>query len=464
MSYFDDFMMEAYLGKTETLIQAEQVLGQLMTLIKQEPLKDWTTHPLNKKLGDLLSQQFGFSSTYVKWIRTARAIPSVYTLFSSDVILYGRKDIEYLGKKKGFYDKGHNHTCYIMASATMVSQLNLTAEELMGILLHEIGHNFDNGPWMTFHQIWALLSQIASIFKVVTYVVPTEDGWEPVRQTVFNPAAIVNIAKTTNSGKEILKFVDDTFERILEWARPLKYFANFFNEIVSWVARFTEIFFSGLSFWITLPLSVILSPVAHLYGLVSRKTEQWADSFAAVYGYGGALGSALSKFSTTNTYSPKNDEFEIRRIGRDFVMMYRALSGVLVGGATHGTIDTRIMSNIQFLEKEVEASGYPASMKADMKQQIAEMKKVYEDYINMSDDQKLTLTSSCRRMLAKMFKGRSDYIAKLFPDNYADIRESVLDKKLEIYEAFKDRLITESERDVLIDTLEDVNCLRVFSE
>lgn len=84
------YFTEAYFGKSTTLIEAENVLAQLISEMKVNPIADYTNHQLNSKLEKLLQKQFGFKGVHIVWKRTAEAQPNIMTIINSDIIFKGK--------------------------------------------------------------------------------------------------------------------------------------------------------------------------------------------------------------------------------------------------------------------------------------------------------------------------------------------------------------------------------------
>lgn len=399
-----DYITEAFMGKTPTLQEAEKVLGELSELIKNKPMADYTNHQLNVKLCALLSKQFGFKHTYIRWYRSSEITTNVYTLFSIDASFTGSDYIE-CHKNRGYYDSKHKHTCYIRASVTLLSKLNLTPNELMSILIHEIGHNFDYSGYMFFNVIVSLL-----------YTIITNNLIPPI--------------KMTNPGKNLTATLAMGIDKIVDVFKFTKYIAQFFKDAYSLLFRIVESLIAIPTFLST-PMQVLLSPLTHLLTTPKRKIEQFADSFAAMYGYGPSLASAFIKLDNANLN--KNPKILLTKINKDFLLMNRYITSVLLG-AGYGSNDTRIYSNLTYLRNEIKSTDYPKELKAELLENVNKIEEIYNYYIDGDDEHKNIFTLFVRQMVSDIFKRRSDYIAKFFPDNLASFDESTDDIiKLEPY-------------------------------
>lgn len=394
------YFTEAYFGKSSTLIEAENVLASLISEMRKNPLADYTNHPLNSKLEKLLQKQFGFRGVHIVWKRTPEFAPNVMTMINSDVIFKGNSIVA-IDKKKGYQDKEHQHICIIHASSTMASHLNLTPEEYLAILLHELGHNFDYSGYMI----------LDYMMKMLNVVISACSG---------NMNSILGIiAQVPEIGKMVSYDFQSAVERILESVPILKRIAFSLNKFISSVSRITEIAFAPLITSMT-PLYLILSPLSQFSNLTTRKVEIFADSFAAVYGYATPLASALTKMDSLNMIRGVNTEKEtgLYAFVKDMAMLNRYILSFCT--SDHGTTDARIKTLISTIERDIREGDYPPEVEKELKNQLKESLELYKHYVEIGDDRvKLTATTWCRKLITDMCNGNTDIIAKLFPENLA---------------------------------------------
>lgn len=444
----EDVMYESYLGKSQTLIEAEETIGELISLMKANPTADYTTHPLNKKLQSLLEKQFGFRRVYISWRRSPESLPMVGTPLSADIIVHGRFTIE-KSKERGFYDKSYSHICLIQASSTLTSQLDLTAEEYLAILLHEIGHNFDYSVYMIINT----LMEIAK--KVIKITINPLNNFKPTVSVKKNKI-LPNVLSTTGVIKTISHGLYYAYEKIVDLFPILKKIMYQISRFGSMVTRGIEGVMS-IPMLLALPIEVILSPICHLIATPTRKSEEFADSFAATYGYGVPLSRALTKLGRYNLIRYRNDRNSLRNFIRDTTMTQRYLLETFIA-PDHGTADVRILSQIQQLKKDALALDFPPDAEQELLSQISEMEKMYDDYKNGIEmgEHVLGFTAYMRKAVINVFDGRNDFIAKLFPsidltlESYEDGID-VNNIKLQIYESAYIGDITDEEKDILLE-------------
>lgn len=404
-------VQEAYYGKSNTLIAAEKVLEVLLTEVRQNPLNDYTNHSLSRKFSELICKQFGFKQVIISWKRTPRVMANAMTFFSLDVVTDKYNDFRIIDKSHGLYDRSHNHVVYMVISSTMISQSGITAEELMAIIMHELGHNFDKSVYACLNVGFSLFTSLCRIFAGDT-------------------SAIINVGSMLNPGKQIGGGIASGIEEIKDAFSPLKSLSMALKKFMDWFMRGFEYLTAPLAI-LTMPLALLCSPLSHLTTTPTRKMEEFADSFATAYGYGPALASGLNKLESTNIilYDKKPRLTGIRKTLGDLAMAQRYIMSVTMN-PDHGSNDTRIRSNIDMLKKDLAREDYPATVKAEIMKQIAEMEKAYDQYMVLDREKgQGRITHFMRQFFSSIFKGRSDYIAKLFPENTVNRFESTENEK-----------------------------------
>lgn len=419
----NELFKEAYFGKSETLVEAEKILDALIPIIKSNPLGDYTNHPLSRALANALKRQFGFKDLFLTWKRSSKSRPSIYTFVSSDIAFSG-KNIVGIDKKTGYFDKEHAHTAYITLSSTFPAQVNLTGAEYLAFILHEIGHNFDASMYNMIHTLFNIIKSTFLVTKLP----------DPNNSEVLNTYVGVDLLPmiiSTGPGKSIYHTLVKWVEKILDGFPFLKRIADLGRRLGDWFNRVLDVYLSP-ALLASLPTFVLLSPSAHLAGLFARKGEMFADSFAAAYGYGSELLSGLTKFDTaykfkaTESGSIKDavsdlNEHPIRRFFTDLSIAESYVISLLTNG-THSTDINRAKLNLDMLKKDLQNGDFPPDVRASLQQEVAKFEKSIEDYrrgyFDGNEETNLPLTLCARQLLYNSFHGRSDYIAKLFPDNF----------------------------------------------
>ena len=432
----ENTLTEAYFGKTPTIQEAERVLARLIREMKKTPVGDFTNHPLNKKFEKLIQKQFGWKNFYMIWNNSPASKLGTSTFISSD-ILYNRKNVNFVDKTKGFYDKNHSHTAYVQSEPTMVLNYGLTAPEMMAVLLHEFGHNFDNSVYGV---VGLLLSYALAINDIVNSI-PTIGGTfkyglsDPNIDIVAKSKLVKNIGtflyKRINLfvasmpfGKKMHHVIKEIESELIEKIPKLKPCIAIYNvmfDAFSTVNNFRHLTLSLLN----MPNIIMKAPMHHLAKSLTRKGETFADSFAAAYGYGPELAVGLSKLTKTSLNPLSLDVDNMPSITKAVYDFYKAESYFIqfLLGSGHGTEDTRIHAVTRQIKSELNDPNIPRGLKKELEAQVIDLEKTYNDFLSTeNEDTKLVITALLRGALNKIFRGESDFIAKFLPENTVNTR------------------------------------------
>lgn len=424
------YFKEDYYGKTPYLLKAEKVLESLMTLVKQNPLDDYTNHPLNIKLQKLLQKQFGFKDVFILWFQDSKKRRTAKT-FSSVNIFSGLIDeTRFKNKKDGFYDTNHKLICCITISISNMVYADISAEECMAILLHEIGHNFD---YSINHAISTILGIVGSASRIVSkksIVIgkrydPESDTTTLYRTTIpiIDLEQVIYLAGVaTPIRKTYAKFIS-LIDKLLNKFPFAKKVENVFGELISY---YDKMYYMITSFrnLKNLPRQILLTPLsAYAQIFVIRKNEEFADSFATMYGYGPSLMTGLTKLDYTAVMNLQDTEIGNNPVVKallDITMLESCICSFFLSG--HGTDEQRIMQQIKFVKKEISNGNYPPSIKEELKNQVNELEEILRNNVEMTDEKvKLPFTIFVRRLISKIFHNDTEMISKLFPENLANI-------------------------------------------
>ena len=114
------------------------------------------------------------------------------------------------------------------------------------------------------------------------------------------------------------------------------------------------------------------------------------------------------------------NEHPIRRFFTDLSIAESSIISLFIDG-THGTSINRAKTNLDMLKNDLQNGDFSPDVRASLQQEIINLEKAINDYrkgyIDGNEESNLPFTLCARKLLYNAFNGRSDYIAKLFPDN-----------------------------------------------
>ena len=366
-----DIVTEAYIGKTNTLKQAEAELAKVLEIIYtfDQPTLE-TGKIVNystccRKFNDLLSKEFG---TRILVNFTPKPIFSLggYTFITSTMwdFVQVNKNFRATGK---FVSNTRAFPIYVNISYALINEQKIDSEELMGIILHEIGHNIQHVPIIT------SLDIVSALFS-------------PISSTIYsNIERGMSIVASLPVLNQLIRF-DNIFTKI-------------FKDITGGGRYNALIVFFRLMVMKSHQLFMLVDPVRHFgaYG-----AERYSDSFATAYGYGQALSRGLLKIdpvTANTTYKKVVNSNKITAFGDLVLITFMNICSMITLTGVHPSTGHRIKNGLEKLERDLQTGDYPVEVKKSLESDIRIMRSIYTDYLNASDAQKNEVTSFYRKYI-----------------------------------------------------------------
>lgn len=406
---------EAYFGKSKELQQMEECISKLKQEYQDAILNfgNIERNPNWQQLRKLLEDKFGFYSLSLILLR--ESVPNAYTLPVSCTIDGAAKMSKYaMVDMKGLkYNKNCKccTLCYI--TDTLFFNEKLTAGETLSILLHEIGHNFDE---VCYKHLCAF-NVIDSIFYGL-YVL------------MLHPLQFYNAFLLFTGGRRIFSQFMNSIQGSMLWV--------FFDVISNLISVPVGIYYK-IVFPIAKPLIYGLST---LYNLIDPLTplivacdgyqkEQFADKFVAMHGYGPEYASAMGKM-----------EDEINNFGIQWAInripivahFYQAIT-VVTGFLGKSRIDphpdyaARMMAIMNVIETDLDKDkSIDAKTKQQAKKDIARIRQNIKNYLDDVKDENSfgdDVQKAYQKWLLNAYPGKGDIRSSLYPDNDENINKSL---------------------------------------
>lgn len=368
-----EIVTEAYIGKTSTLKQAEAELDKVLQIIyafdqpSLETGKIVNYSSCCRKFNDLLSKEFG---TKILVNFTPMPIFSLggYTFITSTMFDFVQvnKNFKATGK---LVSNPKLFPIYVNISYALINEQKLDAEELMGIILHEIGHNIQHVPIIT------SLDIVSAFFS-------------PLSGALYSN---IERGATIIAGIPVLN--------------QLIRFENIFNKIIKDITgagRMNALTtFYKLMIVKSHQLYTLIDPVRHFGGYAA---ERYSDSFATAYGYGQGLSRGLLKIdgvTANTTYKKVVNSNKITAFGDMVLVTFMNICMMITMMGVHPATAHRIKNGLEKLERDLETGDYPVAVKKSLESDIKTMRKIYTDYLNASDAQKNEITSFYRKYIER---------------------------------------------------------------
>lgn len=337
-------VMERYVGSSPNIEKALAALTKIVKDINSKSALDlitanYTDSKENEIICRMFEKEFGFHKMELFW--SNESIPNAFTMTGGALINAspGMTDSVLDNKGKRYYDQRHTYNCYVVVITDFIRTLQMTPREAMSVLLHEIGHNFDNlwttqvqyGVYMFFGQL-IIPDIIKAIYKMIF------QGWYAVQKAFPRFAYAVDVITHLPYHLSIVR-----------------------------IPNFAA-------------LRDIANPFALMNLICGTRSEYYSDAFAASYGFGPDFASSTMKMSDRGKLGGAAERvvYEIPVI-RSLLDCIMGPLNLLIGLIDpHPTDENRILAIRQSLENDLNDPHTPSSLKPEIKRQIQTIDRYIE--------------------------------------------------------------------------------------
>jgi len=430
----DDVLNEAYLGKSKELKHMEDLIEKIRikygtsgssfhgfrTMFSNlESSEEW--QELRKSFEDV----FGFYSVSLL-LDSNTEFPNAFTVPMSitfDANVRAPFAIQYKDKRIK-YDKKHKFCTLIIITAPLLFTKKLSSAEILAVLLHEVGHNFDTAVLPGFLGI-----RILDIIMQASNAISSKPGLIDLPLVfsflmgLFTPTRMLDNAITnaiqSNPTLQTLKKMTMGFITLVPHSIGL------IKKIIYPVLKLSAIenIITALMY-----IPVIIAYKVVYASVFSYTAETFADSFATLYGYGPELQSALIKMKT---------EVMDEGIGTNKALASIPIIGHWMGlneyvwdhfaslTDGHPNFNARLKTSINLLEKDLQDPRIDKKTKYQVKDDLKKLNKIYDEFNKLSESDKDIFSDSnyAHSTRASMEK-LSEYI---YGRHMPDIRSGVMD-------------------------------------
>lgn len=297
-------LSEAYFGKTPEILEAEAQLNKFRNKhMKNYVLKNISVNsdPDLIMFDRMIEKIFGFGCFTLKIINSP--IANGFTLpvdYRFDAV---RDGSDIIADKKGFkFKKKFDYSVIVYSYSGIIFNPDFTTGEIMAMILHEIGHNFNsalskkNGTMVNLFVTIQFLKLVAEFLSMpVLFVNDIPDALKTYSNE-FRKFADKKGREWRENGSALILIYD-----IYKWINILK------TNVGYTMAQLVNVLTLGLGSAFTTIITKLLnllSPAAiinALTGLIwlpmKYRSERTADNFATMYGYGSETISLMNKMS-----------------------------------------------------------------------------------------------------------------------------------------------------------------------
>ena len=368
----NNIVTEAYVGQTSTLKKAEVELKKVLEMIYAFDNVSFETGKLVnyssacKNFCDLLSKEFG-TKILVNFTPQDPHGAGAYTYVTSTIWDYTNVVQEY-NRSGRIRTTPNMFPIYVTVAYPVINNYRLTSDEVMGIILHEIGHNITHVPIINSLNLVAMLLRppvgalISSLDRLATII----EGVPVVNQ-------LIRFSNLFN------KFVSDmTGDR-------LNAFLTFYRLVID----------GGYK------LILNLDPIKHFGGYAG---ERYSDSLATAYGYGKGLSNALLKIhapTAPSTYNKAVNSNVVTAFGDIFLLTFSDICTMITMRGVHPKVGHRIKNSLNKLERDLKTGSYPPEVKASLEKDVKELRKIYQSYLDADESNKNEVVSFYRNYIER---------------------------------------------------------------
>lgn len=385
-------LQEAYYGKPKEFIEIEKRLEKIIEMIRLQKETPSLAVNINsmKELEEIEAIFTKFFKNYKTSITFYAPISykynyNAYTVPSS--LSYFRKD-----PNNKRIARAEDLFINVNVDIGLVYGLDMTAQELMACILHEIGHCFD-----------------ASLFMLLTNVCIMPRTKEI--SNAFIGTAFATFIRAIQSSKPVAHLYQE-FNRIVSQNPTLNKIFSDINMILTdaliTLGQFSMLM-NGLKVGINLQSYIFkLIQPSNMFGYAA---EKFADSFATSYGYGKDIASMMHKVERRKGFIIQDtvSKIPILNIGYDFTKVY--LTALCSLTDPHPNTATRIQSQLNKLKRDLNDPKLDPKVKREMMDNIHDLEQYINDVVlnpDHADNYGKWVTMYSNYAIIKVFNGKID--------------------------------------------------------
>lgn len=392
---------EVYIGKNKDILAMERQLGKYRSkymssnIIKRN--NAYYDEDL-RKFERMVEDFFGFDcfELMIEDVKMGNAF--TYPLGMKFDVINPKKMV--ISNSKGFkFKKEAKYAGIVCVYSGLMFNKEFTDEEIMSVILHEIGHNFQSalneqvGILTGYHKALLIPALFLQVIKDPTQIFSAVGA--VVNATNFFQRVDTKLTRHLVDTNPIFKFAGVVCNRISDIITNLKLEVNSLANAST--LGLLSVVFALYGSFVTI-MSMILNPIVALTISLPIKTkdrmgEQIADNFATIYGYGPASARVTTKLQdgkSANLLITDKAMSNIPVLGKLYQMNKDIALIILMQFDEHPQDINRISSQIAMLENELQRSNLKPEMKKRIQNDLKILKKDTNAYLqaanNLNDD------------------------------------------------------------------------------
>lgn len=287
---------EVYFGKTKELLAAEQQLDKFRS-------KYLGRYVLNTKVNSdpdllefdrMMEDIFGFGCFTLHVHNQAEC--NAFTMPIDYRIDYGNPYDNIIADKRGFkFDRKYDYACITGIYSGLIFNPEFTTPEIMAILLHEVGHNFNSSINKANGCLTSLFVALAIYIDILLNFSPG-NLINAIKDTNFYRKYVDRLGKSLRERDALPVNIYDMYVQVID---IIKHGGNIISDAIRVLSMGTYTLALGVISGVISILTFVSNPINLLLNIFLLKlgytSEESADNFVAIYGYGSELANGLRK-------------------------------------------------------------------------------------------------------------------------------------------------------------------------
>lgn len=403
-------LLEAYFGKSQTLLELEDKIGELRD--NYNYFQDYKQTDEIFQINRLFEKQFGmdiFSLHVVpSKIKNAYTTP-VATRFDIALDKNTLKKRVHFDKKNGYtFEKGNGLAIICTVYAGLLQDRSITNAEIVAVLLHELGHNFADAIDANI----AVANKNLVMYRIYFMII---NALSSCGATL--PADIALIYYNLNSAVASSE-TDPTPHPIITWFNGIGGIIDDKRYTLSeFIERITFASGTKISKFLSLPVKIFKT---NRYS-VNRRNETLADKFCGIYGYGPEQASVLAKM----TFEQSDVERFVENIPLFGPLMnasYAKATKNLDEYDCHPHVIQRLNSELDTLNYELSKKNVDPKLEKVIRQQVKELEELKD---------KITAITTDQTKAQRIYATYAAYVDRTLPRGMDKKIEMEIDKALD---------------------------------
>lgn len=378
---------EVYFGKTPELQKIENQLGKFRSKYMEQYINcpHCNNDPDLIKFNRMMEDQFGFGCFCLHILNRTKI--NAFTVSIDKVFDNYSYQKNLIADKKTFkYNKKAGYSCMLWMYTGMIFNPDFSTEEVMALIMHEVGHNFNvaiNGFTGVLSRLYCIAEVLQLVYSVCSSIENTM-----IVGGVSITALLATNSKFREAYSRIDRFCRENNLVIADIFNYVEYTITLFLEAKGTINNILDLVTLGLFALIKeVPKQVkksVIDPFTWIFLPEKLNNEKTADNFATMYGYGPALSTALNKMN--GSVSAIDNGFDKIPILSNIYSINNSITTlILMSYDEHPDNISRIQDQLNMLKREAAKEDLDPKMRKVIIADAAACEKEIQKMIKLED-------------------------------------------------------------------------------